>query len=120
METSYFRVSFRPSVAYCQRLDRLSDFYKIVQESSSCRYVADAIVLICNKPTGVTGERDFLTDSYMSRHHQAVRKKKLNLKHKIYSKMRSQTSFPVHAACCVLSPYPWYSLMLTCVYCRNM
>ena len=58
IQTASFHVSFRPSVAYCQQLERLSDFYKMVQESSSCRYVADAIVLICSKPTGVTGERD--------------------------------------------------------------
>jgi len=109
------------SSAYCRRLERLSDFYKMVQDSSSCRYVADAIVLICSKPTGVTGERDvFNRQLHVPASSGCTNKKTLKAKHKIYSKMMSQTSVPVYAACYVLPPYPLYSLMSTCMYCRNM
>jgi len=121
IQTSSFHVSLHPSVAYCRRLERLSDFYKVVQESSSCRNVADAIMLICSKPTGVTGERDV---SNLQLHVPAssgcTNKKTLDVKHKLYSKMVSQTSVPVCAACCALPPYLLYSLISTCVYCRNM
>jgi hypothetical protein len=121
METSSFHVSFRPSVAYYQRLDRLSDFYKIVESSSSSRYVADAIVLICSKPTGVTGERDvFNRQLHVPASSGCTNKKTLNAKHKIHKKVRSQTSIPVYAACCCLILCTaWCLLVCTVRTCRS-
>ena len=69
------RPSVPSAVAYCQPL---SDFYQMVQEMSNWRYVADVILLICSKPTGVTANGTCIFNRQL--HVPALQTKQTNIR----------------------------------------